>query len=353
MLQSATMKHKKLKIGVLLSNLGTPEAPTAKALRKYLREFLSDPYVVTLPRAIWLPILYGLVLPLRSRKSAAAYQKIWTASGSPLLVNSKAQLHKLQQHFADHDMAIALGMRYGKPSISDGLQKLTDQGANKIFLLPLYPQYSCSTTKSTIAKCTTINSKQQSPIPLTYIESYEQDPKYIAAIANSIKNHWQQFPPGDKILFSFHGLPEQQVKAGDPYATQCKQTANLIADELQIPANKWQLVFQSRFGSAEWLQPYCDKTLAELPKQGIKNVDIICPGFASDCLETLEEIKITNQKIFKENGGENYNYIPALNASDAHIDFLAEIIKEHALCSLKSDRHKIALGFLALRNQSL
>lgn len=310
--------------GILLSNLGTPDAPTPAAVRRYLREFLSDRRVVNLPPLLWLPILYGVVLPLRPRKSAHAYQRIWTAAGSPLLTIAREQEAALRARFAGRpDVSIALGMRYGTPSIAEALNALRAAGIARLLVLPLYPQYSSATTASTfdaVADC--LRGWIDQP-DLHFVSDYHDRTWYIEALAASIREAWRERPPAQRLLFSFHGMPQRSRLAGDPYHDRCQRTARLVAAALELPEDRWQVTFQSRFGAAEWLQPYTDQTLGELARAGISSVDLVCPGFSADCLETLEEIAMLNRDVFLEAGGSDYRYIPALNARADHIEGLA------------------------------
>jgi len=318
-------------IGVLLTNLGTPTAPTAKALRKYLAEFLWDPRVVEIPRPIWWLILNFFVLPLRPKRSAKLYQKIWTAGGSPLLVNSSQLAERLElvlNSEKSKSFKVALGMRYGEPSIAHALNELHQHDIQQIIVLPLYPQYSAATTASTFDAVARAFSKKRYLPELHFISEYYNDPDYIVAIADSIRAHWLKHGSEQHLLFSFHGLPKRCVELGDPYEQQCKTTARLVVENLQLSSEKYSVVFQSRFGAAEWLQPYCDATLRSLPEQGKKNVAVVCPGFAVDCLETLEEIAKQNREIFMQAGGEKFDYIPALNDSVSHVALLAKLITQ-------------------------
>jgi ferrochelatase len=303
--------------GILITNLGTPDAPTPSAVRRYLREFLSDPRVVEIPRAIWLPILYGVILPFRPARTAKTYQTIWTPEGSPLRAISEKQAVGLSSLL---DTPVALGMRYGSPSISDALESLKYK--SRIIVLPLYPQYCGATTGSTFDAISQVLQKWRKIPTLHFINQYHDHLAYIQALADSIRAHRKT----KKLLFSFHGIPKRSIDLGDPYADQCQKTAELVANNLGLKSQEWQVVFQSRFGPAEWLKPYCVDTLKALPAQGCTAVDVISPGFAADCLETLEEMAIQNQEIFLHAGGKELNYIPALNDSLAHINALAEII---------------------------
>jgi ferrochelatase len=316
--------------GVLVTNLGTPNAPTASALRRYLGEFLADPRVVEVPRFIWWFVLHGFILRTRPKHSAAAYRKIWTESGSPLLDISKKQAAAIQKYLDDHATGkfhVELAMRYGNPSIQSGLEKLQQANAQKIIILPLYPQYSASTTASTFDAVAGILKTWRNVPELHLVKHYHDSPDYIDALTESITEHWQQTTRAEKLLFSFHGIPQAYFDAGDPYYCECHKTARLVAEKLNLDEKEWMLTFQSRFGPKEWLKPYTDITLEELAKSGIKNVDIICPGFSADCLETLEEIKIRYRETFLAAGGNKFSYIPALNERPAHISTLANIIQ--------------------------
>lgn len=322
------------RFGVLLVNLGTPTAPTARAVSIYLREFLSDPRVVDLSPIVWWFILNGVIIPLRSAKVARNYREIWLPEGSPLLVNSLLQKDKLQlllNQQQENSPIVELGMTYGQPSIASGLQKLKDQRVRKILIFPLYPQYSATTTAAAFDAVNRELAKWSWLPELRFVNHYADEPLYIEAIVESIQTYWAQHQRGDCLVISFHGIPERYFRQGDPYYCYCHKTARLIAEKLGLADDQWRMVFQSRFGREPWLKPYCDETLRELPQEGKKNVDIICPGFSADCLETLEEINIRNREIFSEAGGENYHYIPALNDSPQHILALMEIIKKHTL----------------------
>lgn len=319
-----------LKKAVLLVNLGSPDAPTKSAVRRYLKEFLWDPRVVNIPRFIWWIILHFLVLPFRPKKSTKAYKKIWQKKGSPLLFLTQQLAEKVADKFTDPNYSIHHVMRYGKPSIVKQLAQHKKNQIDELIVIPLYPQYSSTTTASVFDQVA-LHVKQWRHIPtLSFISDYHQHPKYIEAIADSIEKAWIKQGKNELLLMSFHGLPEQLTKWGDPYFNQCNQTAKLIAEKLSLSDEQWKTVFQSRFGKAKWLQPYCVEVLQALPEQGFKKIDIVCPGFAVDCLETLEEIEMANKAIFLEAGGETYHYIPALNDSDKHVELMIELIKRGA-----------------------
>ncbi|MDH3343095.1 MAG: ferrochelatase [Gammaproteobacteria bacterium] len=320
------------KLGILLVNLGSPDKPEASAVRRYLAEFLWDKRIVDAPRWLWWLILHGIILRTRPRRSARLYQKVWTDQGSPLVATSRslAQMIEktLQQKFRGN-VIVDLGMRYGKPSVRDSLNALRKAGARRLLVLPMYPQYSATTTASVFDEVTNVLQEWRWLPDLRFINHYHDNRIYIEALANSIRQHWQQNGRADKLLFSFHGIPQRYFESGDPYFCHCHKTTRLVAEALELGDDDWQLVFQSRFGREPWLQPYCDKTLEALPSQGIKSVDIICPGFTADCLETLEEIAMENRDIFINAGGEQYHYIPALNDSDEHIKALCEVLTAH------------------------
>ncbi|GLX79175.1 ferrochelatase 2 [Thalassotalea insulae] len=318
------------KIGVLLTNLGTPDAPTSSALRKYLREFLSDPRVVEIPRLLWLMILHGIILRVRPKKSAKLYQSIWTEQGSPLLVISEKLTKKvaLKLNAERDDLLVDLAMRYGEPAIAPALDNFQQQGVDNIVVLPLYPQYAGPTTASTFdAVVNTIKRWRWIP-SLHFVSGYYQHPLYIAALANSIEEHIAQHGKPDKLVLSYHGMPKYFLDSGDPYYCFCHQTTKLVADKLGLDANDYVMTFQSRFGKAEWLKPYTDATLAELAQSGDKHVAVISPAFSVDCLETLEELVHENREVFIQAGGREYHYIAALNDRDDHCQLITELVKE-------------------------
>ncbi len=317
------------RIGVLITNLGTPSEPTAAAVRRYLREFLGDPRVVELPRLLWLPILHGIILNTRPAKSARLYQKIWTENGSPLAhitrQQSEALASRLQQRFGDNCI-VDYAMRYGEPSIAHGLQKLLDAGAEKLVVLPLYPQYAGSTTGSTFDALASYCSALRWVPELHLVNSYHDHSGYINACARRIRDYWAEQGRSQKLLFSFHGLPRAHLENGDPYFCHCHKTARLIAEQLNLAEDDYLLTFQSRLGRQEWLRPYTDQTLEQLGADGLGSIDVFCPGFAADCLETLEEIALQNRQLFLDAGGRQFRYIPALNDMPEHIDALVEIL---------------------------
>jgi len=328
-------------VGVLLVNLGSPEAPTRPALRRYLREFLSDPRVVDKPRYLWLPILHLIILNIRPSRSAKLYRKIWSRDGSPLLVISeqqRLQLESLLQRRHGGKIRVALAMRYGRPSIGKELAGLLSAGCRHLLVLPLFPQYSSATTASVFdAVGAALNSRRDLP-EIRFVHDYHDHPAYIKALAAGVRETWAQGGEAEKLLFSFHGIPARYCHEGDPYPRQCRHTAVLLAAELGLEESRWQLCFQSRFGAEKWLQPYTDETLIRLARDGIKQVDVVCPGFAGDCLETLEEIAMENRQAFLHAGGEQFRYIPALNARRDHIQTLAEIAERHCCGWLSEDR---------------
>ena len=314
--------------GVLLVNLGTPDAPEPEALRRYLREFLSDPRVVTLPRLLWLPLLHGLVLRTRPRKSAEAYGRIWTTKGSPLLVNSMALAKRLESLLCKGFAApvtLAVGMRYGNPSLGSALATLKEAGVTRLLVLPLYPQYAAATSGSTLAAVSECLQRLDWSPTLEWVHDYHDDADYIDALAESVREHWAARGRGEKLIVSFHGIPQKISDSGDPYASQCRATAALLAARLGLVDSQWQLAFQSRFGPAKWLRPYTDMLLKDYAAQGMKRLDVICPGFAADCLETLEEIALRYTQTFADAGGKELRYVPALNARDAHVRMLASL----------------------------
>jgi len=320
------------RVGVLLTNLGTPEKATTSALRSYLREFLSDPRVVEIPRIIWLIILYGLILPLRPAKSAKLYQSIWTKQGSPLLVISKSQQEKVSKKLRENygeDVMVELAMRYGNPSLSSALNIFKDAGVRRIIILPLYPQYAGPTSGSTFDAVIDIVKKWRWIPDINFISSYHDNPLYIDALAASITDHINQQGKLDKLLLSYHGMPKLFHQMGDPYFEFCQRTTQLLVTKLGLSDNEYTMTFQSRFGKAEWLKPYTDETLKGLAQQGCKKVAIVSPAFSADCLETLEELVTENRDVFLEAGGEDYRYINALNDRADHVEALTSLISPY------------------------
>lgn len=317
--------------GILIVNLGTPDAPDAKSIRRYLAEFLSDPRVIEMPHWLWKLILHGVILRFRPAHIAPAYRSIWTKDGSPLLSISQQQVKKIKAQIEpgfQHPVEVVLGMRYGRPSIASALRELQAANVQRLLVLPLYPQYSATTTASTFDALAHELMHWRWIPSLRMLNQYHDHPAYIEALANSVKVFWQAQQQAELLLISFHGLPKRYLLAGDPYHCHCQKTARLLAEKLGLNENQWRISFQSRVGREEWLKPYTDETLKALPGEGKKSVQVICPGFPTDCLETLEEIKVQNREWFIEAGGKDFDYIPALNASDEHIDMLGTIIEQ-------------------------
>jgi ferrochelatase len=320
------------KTGVLLVNLGTPDAPTPAAVRRYLKEFLSDPRVVEIPRALWWPILNGVILNTRPRKSAQKYAAIWTPEGSPLRVHTGRQARLLTGFLGSEaplPLQIDWAMRYGTPSIADTLAQMVAGACRSILVLPLYPQYAASTTASVFEEAMRCIALARDAPELRLVRDFHDHPGYIAALAASIRAQWMHDGPPDQLVMSFHGLPRYTLERGDPYHDQCHRTARLLAEALRLPDERWRLAFQSRFGRAEWLRPYTSDVLTELGKAGTRRVDVVCPGFVSDCLETLEEIGIEGKALFVAAGGEDFRSIPCLNERDDWIHALAALVRSH------------------------
>ncbi len=320
------------KIGVLISNLGTPQAPTKSALKVYLKEFLSDPRVVEIPRLLWWLILNVVILNIRPRRSARAYQTVWTEQGSPLLVNTQQQAVKvreqLQAKYGD-DIVVEFAMRYGQPAFGDVVDSMMKKGVDKLVVLPLYPQYSASTTGSTFDALAADFCQRRRIPELRFITHYHDFPPYIKAIGDKITQHWLDNKQAQLLIFSYHGIPRRYLDNGDPYHCECYKTSRLVAEYLQLAPEQYMTTFQSRFGREEWLKPYTDETLKNLPGKGVKSVQILCPGFSSDCLETIEEICEENRDYFLEAGGQDYQYIDALNSDAQHIDALVSLIQQN------------------------
>ena len=321
----------KEKIGVLITNLGTPDAPNKKELKVYLNQFLSDPRVIELPKILWQIILKLVILQIRPSKSAEAYKQIWTDKGSPLLDIANRQLNKIQSSFSskNENIVFEVGMRYGNPSIPEALLKLQKKQVRRLLVLPMYPQYCAATTGSTFDEVTNVLQKWRWIPEMRFINQYFEEKNYIEALSNSIKSFWKKTSKPQKIIFSYHGIPKRYLTNGDPYHCFCLKTTRLVKENMGLSDDEIMTTFQSRFGREEWLKPYTSETLKELPKQGIKNIHIISPGFSSDCLETLEELEEENKEYFMESGGENYHYIPCLNDHDDHIDVFVNLIKKH------------------------
>ncbi|MDQ6916272.1 MAG: ferrochelatase [Pseudomonadota bacterium] len=322
------------RLGVLLINLGTPEAPTTAAVRRYLAQFLSDPRVVEIPRALWSPLLHGVILNTRPARSAQKYATIWTKDGSPLLVHSLRQKTLLQGYLGQRlkdaglpsDFAdVALGMRYGEPSIGSAMAKLEADGCDRVLVLPLYPQYSASTTASALDAVHDFARTQRRMPALRVVDAYHDDCGYIGALVQSVNEYWVKNGRPDKLLFSFHGVPRRTLELGDPYHCHCQKTARLVATELGLKKEQSLVTFQSRFGRAQWLTPYTQPTLVAMAKDRVGRIDVVCPGFVSDCLETLEEIAQEGQAAFLKAGGGQFHYIPCLNERPAWIAALADL----------------------------
>lgn len=321
------------KTAVVLVNLGTPDAPTAPAVRRYLKEFLSDPRVVEIPRAVWWFILNGLILPLRSSKSAEKYASIWTEDGSPLKVHTERQAKLLRGYLGErgHQVEVACAMRYGQPSLPGVLDRLKADGCDRILILPAYPQYSGTTTASAFDAVFRHFSRVRNVPELRLVKHYHDHEAYIHALAKVIRSYWDLNGRPDKLVMSFHGVPKRTLLLGDPYHCECHKTARLLAKQLQLSADDYVVTFQSRFGKAEWLQPYTAPMLQTLGKEGRRRVDVVCPGFVSDCLETLEEIAMEGRQEFLHAGGKEFHYIPCLNEDPAWITAMADIAEEHLI----------------------
>ncbi len=316
------------KTAVILTNLGTPADNNRREVRRFLRQFLSDPRVVEIPRMLWWPLLNGVILPFRSKTALEAYNKIWTGDGSPLLAISRRQQQALQQRLGD-GVRVELMMRYGEPSFEQVIRRLLDEGYQRLVVLPLYPQNSATTTATSFDHLASVLRKTRATPHLDFISDYHGHPDYILALANSIQEHWKAQGRQRFLLMSFHGLPQRNVELGDPYQDQCMGTAHLLATILGLAPDQWALSYQSRFGRQAWLQPYTSEALAAMADKGLKEIDVICPGFSADCLETLEEIQLQNRDIFLEHGGEEYHYIPCLNDREDHIEMMAHLVEPY------------------------
>ena len=320
------------RVGILLINLGTPDAPTPSALRRYLKEFLSDRRVVEIPRAIWWLILNGIILNIRPRKSAEKYAQVWTSDGSPLLVHTRRQAKMLKGFLGVRGVKVEVefGMRYGNPSIASALEELKARNCDRILVVPMYPQYAASSSASALDAVWEVLQRTRNVPEIRTVRHYHDHPDYIAALADSVREHWMtHVGKPDKLLISFHGVPKFSLDKGDAYHCVCQKTARLLAEALGLTKEQYQVCFQSRFGRAEWLQPYFAPTLEALGKQKTRRVDVICPGFSSDCLETLEEIALEGKATFLKAGGGEFHYIPALNERDPWIHALSDIVIQH------------------------
>ncbi|WP_341675159.1 ferrochelatase [Niveibacterium sp. SC-1] len=320
---------KQARIGILLVNLGTPDAPDRGAVRRYLKQFLSDPRVVEIPRALWLPILYGIILNTRPGKSAAKYASIWTDEGSPLALYTERQAKLLRGYFAKDgrtDFVIRHAMRYGKPAIGHELDALQTEGCERILVVPLYPQYAGSTTASVMDAIAAWTPGVRNLPELRTLRSYPIEAGYVGALAERVREHWRKHGRAEKLLMSFHGVPRFTVERGDPYQAECLATAGALAAALRLETADYLVTFQSRFGRAEWLQPYTQPTLEALARSGVRSVDVMCPGFVSDCLETLEEITMECKAAYLAEGGQEFRYIPCLNDSPAWITALKTLV---------------------------
>lgn len=317
--------------GILLCNLGTPEAPTAPALRRYLGEFLADPRVVEIPKAIWWFILHGIILRVRPRKSAAKYATIWTPEGSPLKAWTEKQAKLLQGYLGErgHHVAIRYAMRYGQPAVQEQLDALKDAGCTRILVLPAYPQYCAATTASVFDMVYQWGLKVRTVPELRFVNHYHDDPRYIDALRASVEKHWMAHGRPDKLVMSFHGMPERTLYLGDPYHCECLKTGRLLAEALGLQKDQYLVTFQSRFGRAKWLEPYTEPSLVAMAKDGVGRVDVVCPGFSSDCIETLEEIDQEAREAFLQAGGQAFHYIPCLNDSAEGMRALTALCEQH------------------------
>lgn len=315
------------KTGILLANLGTPDAPTPEAVKRYLRQFLSDPRVVDTSPALWWPLLRGVILPLRAPRVAKLYQSIWMEDGSPLMVYSKAQQQALAQRLPDSP--VALGMSYGSPSLESAVDELLAIGVEHMVVLPLYPQYSCSTVAAVWDELARILARKRGIPGVSFIRDYADDSSYIDALAKSARDSFAQHGEPDLLLLSYHGIPQRYADEGDDYPQRCRDTTRELVSALGLPPEKVMMTFQSRFGREPWLTPYTDETLKMLAEKGTRHIQVMCPGFAADCLETLEEIAVQNREIFLEAGGKQYEYIPALNAAPEHIEMMVKLTEAY------------------------
>ncbi len=320
------------RIGILLVNTGTPDSLELRDIRNYLARFLSDPRVIELPRWLWLPILHGFILRTRPRSSQAKYRKVWKGDAAPLLSLSRELRAQLAGSLAQRALApfsVELGMLYSTPSVADGLLKLQTAGAQRILVLPLFPQYCGATTGAVYDQVAQELARWRWLPELRYVADYHDHPGFVNALRDSILAHWQQQGRTGHLLMSFHGIPEAYFDKGDPYFFKCHRTARLLADELLLKDGEWSVSFQSRLGPSKWLQPYTFEEVTRLPARGVDDVTVVCPGFAIDCLETLEEIDMENRQRFMQSGGRKFSYVPALNSSAGHVRFLTDLISQH------------------------
>lgn len=328
------------KVGVMLVNLGTPDAPEKDAIRRFLGEFLSDPRVVEIPRAVWLPILNGVVLRVRPGKIQDKYASVWMPEGSPLMVWSQRQTDALREvlRMRGLDVEVELGMRYGKPSLAGTIDELRARGCRRILVLPLYPQYAASTTATVVDKVAAHAARLRDQPEFRFVQRFYDDPGYIDALAERVRTAWNEGRRGQKLIMSFHGLPKRSVELGDPYYAECMGTGRLLAANLGLSDDEYVVTFQSRFGAAEWLQPYTEPTIEKLAREGVTDIDVVCPGFTADCLETLEEIAQECRETFIEAGGKSLHYIPAVNDSPPWIEALADMTERNLLGWVSSQR---------------
>jgi ferrochelatase len=319
------------KTGVLLINLGTPQAPTRQEIRRYLAEFLSDPRVIEIPRYLWWPILHGLILRLRPGKLAPRYREIWMEEGSPLMVYSRRQADGVSRILAAHGVRaeVALGMRYGSPSVADAMAGLRRNGCERILVVPMYPQYAASTTATAVDAVTSHAARLRDQPELRFVKRFYEDAGYLQAVVGRIESYWRENGRPQKLIMSFHGLPRYSVELGDPYYQECLRTGRLLRERLGLMPEQALVTFQSRFGTARWLEPYTAPTLDALAREGVTEIDVVCPGFVADCLETLEEIQVECRDIFHQAGGKRLRYIPAVNDDPAWIDALADLVQRN------------------------
>lgn len=318
-------------LGVILMNLGTPSAPSTQAVREFLAEFLGDRRVVEIPRLAWWPVLYGIILPFRSPKVAKLYQEIWLPEGSPLKVITEQQVTALQTRFSAAEVRVTYAMTYGSPKLEQRVAEFEAEGIERILVLPLYPQYSATTTGAIYDQYAQLIMRQRDVSDIHIHKSYFEREEYIQALAESIRVHWRRHEPAEKLLFSFHSIPKRCVDLGDPYEQHCRETAERVAAALHLNESRWAISFQSRLGKAEWLQPYTDVQLKAWGEAGLGSVEVVCPAFAADCLETTEEIDQQNRALFLQSGGKRFEYIPCLNVTVEHINLLENIVKDYCV----------------------